>query len=116
MRNPPTLPEILIRTPWLLAIGQALRAGYAEMGESVPERLAALVKKLEGPPSSVRATGDGEATAKTSVSQASTRSWGRRFGVGKVEMIFLRLSPSDKIISNRSGASALNGPLHEGGG
>jgi hypothetical protein len=66
MRNPPTLPEISIRTPWLLAIGQALRAGYAEMGESVPERLAALVKKLEGPPSSVRATGDEDhaATAK----------------------------------------------------
>jgi hypothetical protein len=78
MRNPPTLPEILIRTPWLLAIGQALRAGYAEMGESVPERLAALVKKLEGPPSSVRATGDGDqaATAKTSVSRVDALNGG----------------------------------------
>jgi hypothetical protein len=67
MRNPHTLPEILIRTPWLLAIGQALRARYAEMGESVPEGLAALVKRLEGPPSSMRATGDEDraATAKT---------------------------------------------------
>jgi hypothetical protein len=69
MRNPHTLPEILIRTPWLLAIGQALRAGYAEMGESVPEGLAALVKRLEGPPSSVRATGDGD-RAPTAKDQA----------------------------------------------
>jgi hypothetical protein len=67
--HPQTLPEILIRTPWLLAIGQALRAGYAEKGESVPEGLAALVKRLEGPPSCVRATGDAD-RAPTAKDQA----------------------------------------------
>jgi hypothetical protein len=55
MRSPSTRPEILNQTPWLLAIGQALRAGYTEVGQSLPERLAALVKHLEGGPSPVRA-------------------------------------------------------------
>ena len=55
MRNPSTRPDALTRTPWLLAIGRMLKSAYTEIEEPVPERLAALVKKLEGPwPVSVR--------------------------------------------------------------
>jgi hypothetical protein len=45
--------DILIRQPWLRVIGQWLGAEYAAVQEPVPERLAALVKKVEGPPPGV---------------------------------------------------------------
>jgi hypothetical protein len=37
------------RTPWVLAIGQALRAEYAAQEEPVPERLATLLDQIEMP-------------------------------------------------------------------
>jgi hypothetical protein len=37
------------RREWLLAIGQRLRAEYAALGDPIPERLAALVARLEAP-------------------------------------------------------------------
>jgi hypothetical protein len=37
------------RREWLLAIGQRLRAEYAAVGDPIPERLAALVARLEAP-------------------------------------------------------------------
>jgi hypothetical protein len=49
MRNPSARPDILTRTPWLLAIGRMLRADYTEVEQPLPGRLAALAKKLEGP-------------------------------------------------------------------
>jgi hypothetical protein len=39
------LPED--ETAWLLAIGRRLRAEYAALEEPIPERLAALVARLE---------------------------------------------------------------------
>ena len=55
MRNPSARPDILTRTPWLVAIGRMLRADYTEEEQPLPERLAALAKKLEGPsPASAR--------------------------------------------------------------
>jgi hypothetical protein len=51
MRNPSARPEILTGKPWLLALGKVLRAEYTDIKQPVPERLAALVKKLEGPSS-----------------------------------------------------------------
>jgi hypothetical protein len=50
MRKPSARPDILPRKPWLLAIGRVLAAEYTAVREPVPERLAALLKKLEGPP------------------------------------------------------------------
>jgi hypothetical protein len=50
MRNPSARPDILTRQPWLLALGQVLRGEYTEVEQPVPERLAALVKKLESRP------------------------------------------------------------------
>jgi hypothetical protein len=47
--NPSARSDILTRTPWLLAIGRMLRADYTEEEQLLPERLAALAKKLEGP-------------------------------------------------------------------
>jgi hypothetical protein len=47
MRHPSARPDILTRKPWLLALGQVLRGEYSEIEQPVPERLAALVKKLE---------------------------------------------------------------------
>jgi hypothetical protein len=41
--------DILARRPWLLAIGQWLRAEYSAAEQPVPERLAALIAQLEGP-------------------------------------------------------------------
>ena len=49
MRNPPVVPDILTGTPWLLAIGQVLGAEYTAAEQTVPQHLAALVEKLEGP-------------------------------------------------------------------
>jgi Anti-sigma factor NepR len=37
------------RKAWLLAIGRRLRADYDALREPVPERLAALIRKLEHP-------------------------------------------------------------------
>jgi hypothetical protein len=37
------------RKAWLLAIGRRLRADYDALREPVPERLAALIEKLEQP-------------------------------------------------------------------
>ena len=48
MRNPSARPDILTGRPWLLAIGRLLGVEYA-LEQPVPERLAALLKKLEGP-------------------------------------------------------------------
>jgi Anti-sigma factor NepR len=45
---------MLTQKPLLLAIGQVLRAEYAEYSvfeEPVPEHFAKLLKELEGPPS-----------------------------------------------------------------
>jgi hypothetical protein len=39
---------ILARRPWLLAIGQWLRAEYNAANQPVPEHLAALLKELKG--------------------------------------------------------------------
>ena len=60
MRNPSARPDILIRTPWLLAIGRMLRADYTER---LPERLAALAKKLQVPSPAIPGKGDHAATA-----------------------------------------------------
>jgi predicted RNA polymerase sigma factor len=38
------------RKAWLLAIGRRLRADYDALREPVPERLSALIRKLEQPP------------------------------------------------------------------
>jgi len=40
--------DILARSPWLRAIGVWLRAEYYPVQQTVPERLAALLKKLKG--------------------------------------------------------------------
>jgi hypothetical protein len=45
----PERPDVLPRKPWLLAIGRLLAAEYTAVREPVPERLAALLKKLEDP-------------------------------------------------------------------
>jgi Anti-sigma factor NepR len=37
------------RKAWLLAIGRRLRADYDALREPVPERLVALIRKLERP-------------------------------------------------------------------
>jgi hypothetical protein len=37
------------RRPWLLAIGQHLKAEYEAVREPVPPRLAALVRQFEAP-------------------------------------------------------------------
>jgi len=50
MRNPSARPEILTGKPWL-SLGKVLRAEYTDIKQPVPQRLAALVKKLEGPSS-----------------------------------------------------------------
>jgi hypothetical protein len=42
--------EILDGIPWLREIGQWLRAGYGAMDHPVPNRLAALLKKLSRSP------------------------------------------------------------------
>jgi hypothetical protein len=42
--------EVLARVSWLLAIGQGLRAECNTIEQPVPERLAALLKELEGSP------------------------------------------------------------------
>ena len=42
--------DILARGPWLLAIGQGLQAEYSTFEQPVSERLAALLKELEGSP------------------------------------------------------------------
>jgi hypothetical protein len=48
----------------LVAIGQVLGAGYTAVERPMPERLAALLKKLEGPPPvsgrRISPRGDGE--------------------------------------------------------
>jgi hypothetical protein len=44
--------DILARKPWLQAIGQWLRAEYNAVEQPLPERLAALLKELKGPPPS----------------------------------------------------------------
>jgi hypothetical protein len=49
MRNPSARPDILTGRPWLLAIGRLLGVEYPALEQPVPERLAALLKKLEGP-------------------------------------------------------------------
>jgi hypothetical protein len=49
MRNPSAHPDILTGRPWLLAIGRLLEVEYPALEQLVPERLAALLKKLEGP-------------------------------------------------------------------
>jgi hypothetical protein len=49
MRNPSARPDILTGRPWLLAIGRLLEVEYPALEQPVPERLAALLKKLEGP-------------------------------------------------------------------
>jgi hypothetical protein len=41
--------DILARRPWLLAIGRTLRAEQNAVEQPVSERLAALLKELEGP-------------------------------------------------------------------
>jgi hypothetical protein len=38
------------RMPWLLAIGQMLRVELDDVEQPVSERLAALLKELDGPP------------------------------------------------------------------
>jgi len=38
--------DVAPRKPWLMAIGRALAAQYTLAREPVPERLAALLKKL----------------------------------------------------------------------
>jgi len=43
----PYLP--IDRRSWLLAIGSRLRAEYDAVAQPVPERLASLLKELEGP-------------------------------------------------------------------
>ena len=43
------------RREWLLAIGQRLRAEYAAVGDPIPDRLAALVARLEAPEPSATA-------------------------------------------------------------
>jgi hypothetical protein len=40
--------DVLGRSPWLREIGKCLRAGYDAVDHPVPERLAALLKKLKG--------------------------------------------------------------------
>ena len=50
MRNRSARPDVLPRKPWLLAIGRVLAAEYTAVREPVPERLAALLRKLEGQP------------------------------------------------------------------
>ncbi len=47
MRNRSARPDVLPRKPWLLAIGRVLAAEYTAVREPVPERLAALLRKLE---------------------------------------------------------------------
>jgi hypothetical protein len=42
--------DALIQMPWLREIGQWLRAGYDAVDQPMPERLAALLKQLEGRP------------------------------------------------------------------
>ena len=37
---------ILVRWPWLLAIGQGLQSEYAALEQPLPKRLVALLKKL----------------------------------------------------------------------
>ena len=49
MRNPPVGPDVLTGTPWLLAIEQVLGAEYTAAEQTVPQHLAALVEKFEGP-------------------------------------------------------------------
>jgi hypothetical protein len=49
VRNPSSRPDMLSRKPWLLAIARRLATEYTAVREPVPERLAALLKKLEGP-------------------------------------------------------------------
>jgi aminoglycoside 6'-N-acetyltransferase I len=49
MHDPSTPPDMLSRKPWLLAIARRLATEYTAVREPVPERLAALLKKLEGP-------------------------------------------------------------------
>src|SRR5262249_13445297 len=51
------------RKEWLLAIGQRLRAEYAAVGDPIPERLAALVARLEEP---APAASDGAAAGQAS--------------------------------------------------
>jgi hypothetical protein len=45
----PERPNVLSRKAWLLAIGRLLAAEYTAAREPAPERLAALLKKLEDP-------------------------------------------------------------------
>jgi hypothetical protein len=59
MRNRSARPDVLPRKPWLLAIGRVLAAEYTAVREPVPERLAALLRKLEGQPPA-DANGDNE--------------------------------------------------------
>ena len=47
MRNRSARPDVLPRKPWLLAIGRVLAAEYTAVREPVPERLAALLRKLK---------------------------------------------------------------------
>jgi hypothetical protein len=42
--------DVAPRKPWLMAIGRALAAQYTLAREPVPERLAALLKKLGDSP------------------------------------------------------------------
>jgi len=44
------------RKAWLLAIGQRLRAEYAALRDPIPDRLAALVARLESPAEPAPAT------------------------------------------------------------
>jgi hypothetical protein len=71
MRNPSARPDILTGRPWLLAIGRLLGVEYA-LEQPVPERLAALLKKLEGssavsPPTPDRPTRPFTSQARMSV-------------------------------------------------
>jgi hypothetical protein len=59
MRNRSARPDVLPRKPWLLAIGRVLAAEYTAVREPVPERLAALLRKLESQPPA-DANGDNE--------------------------------------------------------
>ncbi len=44
----PERRDILARTPWLMELGQWLRAEYNATDQRIPERLAALLEELKG--------------------------------------------------------------------
>src|SRR5262245_49354079 len=67
------------RREWLLAIGQRLRAEYAAIGDPIPDRLAALVARLEtpaqtGPADPGQAPSDGAPPRSSAAGPAPDRS------------------------------------------